>query len=249
MHFYIGITDNQWFRLLSARPELDEVNFWQPSAGKAFRSLTSGEAFLLSCTRAGGDGVPVRPPTTAENAALELMEAALLGPRAGMANRWPRRWIRAMNRCASRKSHPPNLRRHPALVAMMQPADFGKGDDPAAIGSLNRSRFRCVLPQREVLARLVVIRDVAADDPQQLTVVKRHHVVEAFPAQRTDKPFGVTILPRRARGDHHLLKAYSFRAVLEHVAVDSVGSRTTYRSVVVHGNASTTCCAVQAAVG
>ncbi len=73
-----------------------------------------------------------------------------------------------------------SLRRHPALVPMMQPADFGNGDDHAAIG-LNRWWFRWVLPQREVRARLVVIRDVAADDPQQMTVVKRNHVVQAFP--------------------------------------------------------------------
>jgi len=47
MKLWIGITDDDWFRFLSARPELDELNFWQPSGSRAFRALSPGEPFLF----------------------------------------------------------------------------------------------------------------------------------------------------------------------------------------------------------
>ena len=47
MKLFIGITDNDWFRFLRARPELDEVNFWQPGGNREFRTLSIGEPFLF----------------------------------------------------------------------------------------------------------------------------------------------------------------------------------------------------------
>jgi HNH endonuclease len=47
MRFYVGITDDDWFAYLAARSDLDEVNFWQPTASRAFRSLEPGEPFLF----------------------------------------------------------------------------------------------------------------------------------------------------------------------------------------------------------
>jgi putative restriction endonuclease len=44
---YVGVTDNDWFRFLRARPDLDEVNFWQPSGNREFRLLCLGEPFLF----------------------------------------------------------------------------------------------------------------------------------------------------------------------------------------------------------
>ncbi|MGD0281434.1 MAG: HNH endonuclease [Dissulfurispiraceae bacterium] len=46
MKFYIGVTDNTWFKFLAER-EPDEVNFWQPSGTAAFRALRPGELFLF----------------------------------------------------------------------------------------------------------------------------------------------------------------------------------------------------------
>jgi len=43
---WIGITDEDWFRFLCRRPELDEVNFWQPS-GKPPIHLAQGAPFLF----------------------------------------------------------------------------------------------------------------------------------------------------------------------------------------------------------
>ena len=44
---YVGVTDNDWYRFLAARPGLQEVNFWQPSGGREFRVLAPGEPFFF----------------------------------------------------------------------------------------------------------------------------------------------------------------------------------------------------------
>jgi len=45
---WTGITDNEWFNVVSHIPAIDEVNFWQPGGGsRAFRSLQPGEPFLF----------------------------------------------------------------------------------------------------------------------------------------------------------------------------------------------------------
>ncbi len=43
----MGVTDEEWFRFLAARPSLDEVNFWRPSGHGAFKALTPGEPFFF----------------------------------------------------------------------------------------------------------------------------------------------------------------------------------------------------------
>ncbi len=47
MKGYVGVTDNEWFSFLASQPEIDEVNFWQPGGGSAFRTLAHGEPFLF----------------------------------------------------------------------------------------------------------------------------------------------------------------------------------------------------------
>jgi putative restriction endonuclease len=47
MRFFVGITDYEWFTFLAARPGIDEVNFWQPSGGVAFKALQPAELFLF----------------------------------------------------------------------------------------------------------------------------------------------------------------------------------------------------------
>ncbi|MDT8396978.1 MAG: HNH endonuclease, partial [bacterium] len=48
---YIGITDGDWYRFLSRRPDLDEINFWQPGGSRRFRALKPGELFLFKLRR------------------------------------------------------------------------------------------------------------------------------------------------------------------------------------------------------
>ena len=47
MQAYIGITDWDWYALLSGLPNLEEVNFWQPSGNQQFKVLRPGEMFLF----------------------------------------------------------------------------------------------------------------------------------------------------------------------------------------------------------
>lgn len=46
MRLYVGVTDNDWFRFLAERRP-DELNFWRPGGGRAFRALEPGEPFLF----------------------------------------------------------------------------------------------------------------------------------------------------------------------------------------------------------
>ncbi|MDP2300541.1 MAG: HNH endonuclease, partial [Actinomycetota bacterium] len=47
MRGYIGNTDYDWYRFLAAQPNVDEVNFWQPSASASFRAVQPGEPFFF----------------------------------------------------------------------------------------------------------------------------------------------------------------------------------------------------------
>jgi len=47
MKAYVGVTNNDWFAFLSRQPDVDEVNFWQPSGKTLFRALKPGEPFLF----------------------------------------------------------------------------------------------------------------------------------------------------------------------------------------------------------
>lgn len=47
MRLRIAVTDDQWFRFLRSLPDVDEVNFWQPSGGRIFRALDRGELLLF----------------------------------------------------------------------------------------------------------------------------------------------------------------------------------------------------------
>ena len=44
---FVGVTDTDWYRFLAARPDLSEVNFWRPSGGRGFHSLSVGEPFFF----------------------------------------------------------------------------------------------------------------------------------------------------------------------------------------------------------
>jgi putative restriction endonuclease len=47
MKIYVGVTDTSWFEFLTSRPDIDEVNFWQPSGGRRFAALDPGDLFLF----------------------------------------------------------------------------------------------------------------------------------------------------------------------------------------------------------
>ncbi|MBX3311055.1 MAG: HNH endonuclease [Cryobacterium sp.] len=47
MKIFVGVTDRDWIRSLSTRDDLDQANFWLPSAGQGFGALKHGELFLF----------------------------------------------------------------------------------------------------------------------------------------------------------------------------------------------------------
>ena len=47
MRIFVGVTDKNWFTLLSSRSNTDEVNFWRPSPNATFKALDTGELFLF----------------------------------------------------------------------------------------------------------------------------------------------------------------------------------------------------------
>lgn len=44
---FIAVTDGDWYHFLHGRPDLDEVNFWQPGGNHVFGTLQPGEPFLF----------------------------------------------------------------------------------------------------------------------------------------------------------------------------------------------------------
>lgn len=44
---YIANTDYEWYEFLRARPDLSEVNFWQPSGSRSFRIVKPGAPFFF----------------------------------------------------------------------------------------------------------------------------------------------------------------------------------------------------------
>jgi putative restriction endonuclease len=51
MKLYAGVTDHDWFDYLRHLPDVDEVNFWQPSPNTEFRALGKGDIFLFKLHR------------------------------------------------------------------------------------------------------------------------------------------------------------------------------------------------------
>ena len=46
MKLYLGVTDNSWYKYLSAiNPE--DINFWQPGGNREFKVIPSGAPFLF----------------------------------------------------------------------------------------------------------------------------------------------------------------------------------------------------------
>jgi len=44
---YIALTDPEWYSFLAGKSRVDEVNFWQPHGGRAFRALRKGDPFIF----------------------------------------------------------------------------------------------------------------------------------------------------------------------------------------------------------
>jgi putative restriction endonuclease len=51
MKGYVANTDYEWYRYLLGRPDIDEVNFWQPSGRSKFHAVPAGSPFFFKLKR------------------------------------------------------------------------------------------------------------------------------------------------------------------------------------------------------
>lgn len=52
---FVGVTDRDWIAQLSARDDLDQANFWLPSASQGFGALSNGDLFVFKSKAADGN--------------------------------------------------------------------------------------------------------------------------------------------------------------------------------------------------
>src|ERR1700676_3783566 len=69
---------------------------------------------------------------------------------------------------------------------------------------------------------LVVIIHIRQQDVTEVSLAEHNNVVKAFPSDRTDQPFSISILPRGARRGWPITNAHRPKAADEDVTVDGV---------------------------
>ena len=70
-------------------------------------------------------------------------------------------------------------------VAMVQAADFWKLHDLARRGELDGPELACILVEREVRARVMVIGEVAGQDAAQVSLAEDENVIQTFASVRS----------------------------------------------------------------
>src|SRR5262245_21053731 len=67
-----------------------------------------------------------------------------------------------------------------------------------------------------------IVSEVLFQDPFQMPLSQHDHVIEAFSANASDKPFRERILPRTFCCSEHLCDSHSLNSVSEMVTVDTI---------------------------
>ena len=124
-------------------------------------------------------------------------------------------------RSAAQKTEDAELR-DLAEVPVVQSADFGMLHDVARNGELDRPEVGCVLVEREVGTRLMVISEIAGQNAVEVSLAEDDNVIQALAPDRADEPFREGILPRAVRGRENLLDPHAFHAVPKWPSVDLV---------------------------
>ena len=114
--------------------------------------------------------------------------------------------------CAYRKSNPG--------ILMMQPAqDWLADNTPGCNGG---GWYRCILIQGQVTVRAVVVGHVRQQHVTQMAFAKHNDMINAFPADRADQPFCISVLPRRARRRRTISNADGSNPTNEYLAVGAI---------------------------
>src|ERR1700722_1156574 len=84
------------------------------------------------------------------------------------------------------------------------------------------SRRRRVIVERKVRASRVIVALVRSQQMTKMPLAEHDNVVETFPPDRTDRPFTISVLPRRSRRGWPIPNAHRPKAADEDVTVDGV---------------------------
>src|SRR5260221_4493693 len=84
------------------------------------------------------------------------------------------------------------------------------------------SRQGRVLVDRKVRASRVIVCRVRSQQMAKMPLAEHDNVVKTFPPDRTDRPFTISVLPRRSRRGWPIPNAHRPKAADKDVAVDGV---------------------------
>ena len=120
---------------------------------------------------------------------------------------------------------------------MVQPADFGNRRDLAHPGPLDRSRVGCILVEREMSSRPVVVREVRGQHAPEVSLAEDEDVIETLAPDRADKALRERILPRTAGRRKDFRDAHALHTMPEVLAIDpvAIAEKIGWRSVVREG--------------
>ena len=105
---------------------------------------------------------------------------------------------------------------------MVQAADFGTLHDRPRRRTLDRPEVGCVLVEREVGARLMVIGKVSGQDTAKVSLAEDEHVIQALAPDRPDDALRERILPGAVWRREDLLDPHGRHPVPELRAIDVV---------------------------
>ena len=105
---------------------------------------------------------------------------------------------------------------------MVQAAHLWERDDLPLLRSLHWARCRGILVQPQMGPTPMIIGKIGFEQTVQVSLVEHDDVIQTFAADRTNQPFDVRRLPRRARRNPDFLQAQSLGAASELQTVNAI---------------------------
>src|SRR4030095_3419538 len=99
----------------------------------------------------------------------------------------------------------PDCLRGASFISMVKSTDLRNLNDPAQLVRLSGATFRCVLIQRQVRERFVIIAEITFEKSTQMVVIEDDHMVQTFATNASDQSLHVAILPRTSWCNANLL--------------------------------------------
>ena len=103
---------------------------------------------------------------------------------------------------------------------MMQSAQDRHGEDTPK--DLGWARYRCILAQGQVCARLIVVGRVTAEQMAQMPLAEDNDMIKAVPPDRADQPFSVSVVPWRMGRDRAVANPHRSNAPDENLTVGGI---------------------------